>query len=292
MSLRDVLRFCWASRWLVSAFVAVTTVGAVVLVLVWPSQYQATVLLLPVTGQSAPSGLGALGEAVSSLGGLASLAGLNLNGSSAKAEAIATLQSEALTERYIRENNLLPVLYSKRWDATRKAWNTTDPEKIPTLWKANQYFEKDLRKLVENPKNGLVTLTITWKDPRLAAQWANDLVRLTNDYQREKAIEESERNIAYLNDQAAKNNVVEVRKSIYTLMESEIKKGMLARGSKEYALKVIDPATVPEKRSYPRPVMWTVGGMVLGLILGLFAAALRRALSAPEAGEAASPPRT
>jgi uncharacterized protein involved in exopolysaccharide biosynthesis len=281
MSLRQFLRFCWNARWLVILTTAVCTAVAVVVVLVFPPKYQASVLLYPVSGPSSSSGLGALGAAVSELGGLASLAGLNLGGSGSKAEPIATLQAEALTERYIREKNLLPVLYSKMWDPVRKSWKTTDPNKVPTLWKANQYFEHNVRAVVENTKTGLYTLTITWKDPQLAAQWANDLVSLTNDYLRQKAIQESERNIAYLTEQADKTNVVEVRKSIYTLMESEIKKGMLARGSEEYALKVIDPASVPEKKTYPRPLLWTAGGAVLGVLLGLFVAALRQALSAP-----------
>jgi uncharacterized protein involved in exopolysaccharide biosynthesis len=281
MSVREFVDFCWDARWLVGLSVALCTAAAVVVVWMWTPQYQASVLLYPVTGASGSSTLGAIGSAVSELGGLASLAGLNLTGSGSKAEAMATLQAEALTEHYIQQNNLLPVLYWKLWDPVRKSWKTADPQKLPTLWKANQYFEHNVRSVVENSKTGLYTLTITWRDPKLAAQWANDLVRLTNDYMRQKAIDESERNIAYLNEQAEKTNVVEVRKSIYTLMESEIRKGMLARGSAEYALKVIDPASAPEKKTYPRPLLWSAGGAVLGVILGLFAAALRRALTTP-----------
>jgi len=279
LTLRDFLDFCWRSRWLLLFMMAICTVAAVVVVLVTPRKYEANVLLYPVSNQSGSGALGALGSAVSSLGGLASLAGLNLTASGgAKAEAVATLQSEALTERYIRDNDLLPVLFSDDWDPAQKKWKTNRAGKIPTLWRGNRYFEGSVRKVLENAKTGLVTLTITWKDPKVAAQWANDLIKLTNDYLRDKAIDEAERNIGYLNEQAAKTNVVEVHKAIYTLMESEIKKEMLARGSKEYALKVIDPAVAPEKQSYPRPLLWTAAGTLLGLMLGLFAAAIRQAL--------------
>ena len=203
---------------------------------------------------------------------------MNSSASEAKAEAIATLQSEALTERYITENNLLPILYRRKWDAAAQAWKTNDPDERPTLWKANQYFDKHVRTVELNGKTGLITMTITWKDPKLAAQWANDLVKLTNQYMRDKAIREAERNIAYLQEQASKDNVVELRAAIYQLMESETKKEMLAKGSDEYGLKVIDPATVPEKMSYPQRALWISAGAALGLVIGTVVAVLRHLL--------------
>jgi uncharacterized protein involved in exopolysaccharide biosynthesis len=110
-------------------------------------------------------------------------------------------------------------------------------------------------------------MTITWRDPQVAAKWANDLVRLTNEYQRDRALRESERNVAYLNSEAAKTNIVGVERAIYSLLENEIKKMMLARGNEEYALKVIDPAVAPEKQSSPRPLLWTFGGAVGGFLV-------------------------
>jgi len=112
-----------------------------------------------------------------------------------------------------------------------------------------------------------VTLSIKWKDPQTAAKWANDLVAMTNDYQRGKAIEETDRNIAFLNDQALKSNVVEVRQAIYKILESEISKGMVARGSREYAFKILDPAVAPEKPSTPPPPIWILAGAFVGLLL-------------------------
>jgi uncharacterized protein involved in exopolysaccharide biosynthesis len=146
---------------------------------------------------------------------------------------------------------------------------------MPTLWKGNDYFAKNVRRVTEDTKTGLVTLTITWTQPRLAAEWANNLVEMTNNFLRDKAIQESERNIAYLTDQAGKTNVVPVRDSIYTLMESEIKKEMVARGSQEYALKVIDPAVIPERHSSPRLSVWTITGFLVGFIASSAIALMR-----------------
>ncbi len=232
-----------------------------------PKKYEAHLLLLPVANQSSSGGLGALSSTISQLGGIASL-GLSMGGTGgAKAEAIATLESESLTERYIKENDLLPVLFSDDWDAQSKDWRDADRRKPPTLWQGNLIFSKAVRSVTDSAKTGLVTLSITWTDPTKAALWANGLAKMTNDYLREKAMKESERNIAYLNEQLTKTSVVELRNSIYLLMESEIKKQMLARGSEEYAFKVIDPAQVPERAASPQRILWIITGFCVGLLL-------------------------
>jgi uncharacterized protein involved in exopolysaccharide biosynthesis len=108
-------------------------------------------------------------------------------------------------------------------------------------------------------------MTIAWTDPHIAAKWANDLVAITNDYLRKKAIEESERNIGFLNEQAAKTDVVTIKQAIYSILQSEINKEMLARGNDEYAFKILDPARAPERPSTP-PAWFLMLGALVGSI--------------------------
>ena len=189
-----------------------------------------------------------------------------------RAETVAVLQSRALTEAYVQQNGLLPVLYAKLWDPRLKRWKVSDPTEIPNLWTANQYFKSKIREVTEDSKTGLVTLSITWKDPVVAAQWANGFVRATNDYLRDQAITEADKNIAYLEDQASKTDQVGVRQAIYSILENQIDKAMLARGTEQYALKVLDPAVPPQRPYSPKPVMWTLLALFVGLLLSLFAA--------------------
>jgi len=217
---------------------------------------------------------------MSQFSGLASLAGLSQAGDSTKSESLAVLESEALTEEYIRKNNLLPILFSDKWDSKTKTWKETDPKKIPTLWKGNQLFKKKIR-TVSAEKSGLVSLTITWKDAKTAAKWANDLVELTNSYRREKAIKESEANIAFLNAEVVTTDVVGVRQAIFTIMQQEISKMMLARGNEEYALRILDPAVPSEKPSSPLPWLWTLLGFVISSVLSLGFVFFRAALEEP-----------
>lgn len=273
-NLPDLVAVIWADRWLVLIVTLIATAAAVIVSMTMEKEYQATVTFSPVSNAPGSGQLGGLGSLAASFGGLASLAGISLSGDAKKAEALAVLQSEALTEDYIRDNNLMPVLFAKKWDPVGKHWKTTDPEKIPTLWKSNRFF-KSIRSVVTDPKTSLVTFSITWNDPKLAAKWANDIVRLTNDTLRNQAIAEAERNIAYLTEQAAKTDQVGARTAIYSILQSEINKSMLARGNADYALKVLDPAFVPETKSSPKLSLWGPIGFVGGLMLSLFVVFLR-----------------
>jgi uncharacterized protein involved in exopolysaccharide biosynthesis len=274
-SLQELVEFLWQrSRFIASFTIACTAVAAIA---AWtlPKKYTAIAVVAPVTSTPGGGQLGALSSIASQFGGgLASLAGLATD--SKKWETIAVLQSEALTEDYIRSNNLLPVLYAKEWDANKNDWKQINSRKNPTLWKANQYFKDNIRKISTDVRTGLVSISLTWKDPGIAAKWTNDLIRLTNDYLREKAIRESERHIAYLTEEATKTNVVEAKHAIYEVMESELNKSMLARGSEEYALRVLDPATAPEKPSSPNKLAWLLGGFFAGLLLSITAVLAKR----------------
>jgi uncharacterized protein involved in exopolysaccharide biosynthesis len=269
VSLKQLFGVIWSGKWVIMGVTFVCTLLAIVAASVLPKQYEAESVVAPVSSSSAGA-IGAMGSVVSQLGGLASLAGINMGADEKETESIAVLQSEALTESYIRDNNLLPVLYADLWDSQRGEWKPMEAEDVPTLWKATRYFRKGVRRVKTDNATGLVTVTVTWKDPELAAQWANGLVALANEYLRRKAIEESELNIAYLNEEAKRTDLVGAKQAIYTILQNEINKAMLARGRAEYAFKVIDPAKSPEIHASPIKLLWLVAGMVFGMFLSIF----------------------
>lgn len=235
-----------------------------------PPVYQSDVLLAPV---SANADAGPLAGLAGQFGGLASLAGVSLNGEDKReAEAVATLGSRALVEELVRDENLLPVLFAHKWDPAANQWKGSDPEDWPSMWDAYQLFEKKIRLVSQDKKTGLVTLTIQWKDPEQAARWATELVGRTNRLLRQRAIARSERNTKFLQDQLNQTSVVEVRQAIYRLLENEIKTAMLAQGSDDYAFKILDPAIVPQERSKPKRSVFTVMGLVAGTALAGLAA--------------------
>ncbi len=92
---------------------------------------------------------------------------------------------------------------------------------------------------------------------------------------RHKAIAESELNLAYLNAEATKTDIFPVKQGIYTMIQGEmVNKMMIAKGTSEFALKVLDPAVAPEKPSSPQPAIWALagffGGGLLSSLLALY----------------------
>jgi uncharacterized protein involved in exopolysaccharide biosynthesis len=264
---RDLYALFARSKWLIIGLTAAMTAAAIAAAFILPKEYRATTVLAPVTpDQNGKMESGSLGSVISQFSGLASMVGLGEENSE-EAQDVATLKSQVLTRRFIQENNLLPILYAKKWDARTGHWRTNDPERIPTLWKANQFFKDRVRTVTEDKETGLIKLSVTWTDANLAAQWANGLVAMTNDYLRNKELDQANRNIAYLEQKVQKTSLVGVQQGIYTLLQEEIGDAMVAQGKREYALKVIDPAFAPEKPYSPDKRLWALGGLLAGLLL-------------------------
>jgi len=268
ISLADVLRAMNAQRALIIAITLACTALAAVLAFVMTPVYRSTALLVPVSQEQESQGLSAI---AGQFGGLAQLAGLNLSGggSSSKDEAIALLKSRGFTERFIQSENLLPILFDGEWDAEEEKWKSDDPEEIPTLNDGYRLFDSKIRQVTEDRKTSLVTLTIDWKDRELAARWTQLLVERINQSMRERAVEESQRSLNYLNQELLKTEAAEVRQAIYRLIENQIKTIMWANVRDQYSFRVLDPPAVADKDDPARPrraLMIVVGFLVGGFI--------------------------
>jgi uncharacterized protein involved in exopolysaccharide biosynthesis len=60
-------------------------------------------------------------------------------------------------------------------------------------------------------------------------------------------------------------------------METEMQKLMLARGSDEYAFRVVDPAEPPRKRSRPKRTLLVISAFVVGGVLSVLIVFIRSA---------------
>ena len=231
-------------------------------------QYKADAVLVPSDEMLGANLNGVLG----SLGGLASLVGLEKSGSR-ESEALETLRSRVLTTWYIDKNGLLPIIFSSRWDPIARKWKAG--RHVPTLADGYKTFDKKIREVVENRKTGLVTISVTWEDPRLAMEWTDGLVNGANDMLRSQAIERSARNIEYLKKASDETTVMEVKATISKLMETEIKKQMVATGDKNYAFRVVDPPVVPERKVFPLRAVFLILGALAAPVLWSLVIVLR-----------------
>ncbi len=278
IDLREIWQVLVDNKKLIAIITGTVTAIAILVALLLTPIYRAEVLLAPATAEKT----GGLGALAGQFGDLAALAGISLGGGDQTQEAIATLKSRALTEAFIKENNLMPILFEDEWDADKKGWKDQDAEDAPTLWQAYEIFNENVRTVSADKKSGLVTLAIEWKDPVLAATWANDLVKRVNRQRQQEAIQEAEGSIGYLYKQLAKTSSVEVEQAIYRLVEAQTKNIMVAHAREEYAFKVLDPAVPPEKKAKPKRALIAAAGLFGGLFLSVVAAFILAAKGRPE----------
>jgi uncharacterized protein involved in exopolysaccharide biosynthesis len=213
------------------------------------------------------TGMGGAGSLASQLGGLASLAGVNIGQADNEGQrAQAMLESRRIAQEFITRNKLLPIL-------------ARNSKKELTLWKAVTGFKQSIVSIRKDTRRGTTIVAMEWTDAAVAARWANAYIALTNELVRMQALEEANRNIAYLNSQIEKTNVVELRMALFDLVEAETKKVMLATGRIEYAFQTVDPAVAPELRIRPKRTIMVIIGGLLGGVLGLAIAFTHEALS-------------
>jgi uncharacterized protein involved in exopolysaccharide biosynthesis len=273
VSLLDLWKILWQGKWHIIGVVGIFGVLSIVYALTATEWYRAEVLLAPAKEDASGGFPGNLGG----VGNLASLAGLRFS-SNESAEAIAVLESRDFTRSFIEDKNLLPVLLADQWDAELDRWKNDNPEDWPDMRDAIKFFSENVRSVSEDVENGLVTLSVEWRDPEIAATWARDLVARVNNHLRLRALSEAERNVDYLREQLSSTNVATLRESIGSLLELELQKLMLARGNEEFAFRVIDSAQIPKERSRPNRILIVVSSVLLGGFLSVVVVFIRHGL--------------
>ncbi|HET7204448.1 MAG TPA: hypothetical protein VFI92_13865 [Steroidobacteraceae bacterium] len=255
-------------RWYLAGGVALGLLAAGLVVFVSRPVYRAEVTLLPADTQAAQ---GALAQIAGQFAGLAMMAGLGLGPDDTTREAVATLRSRDFSNRFLRDVGGLPILFDGKWDSQRKDWRKD--RRRPTEWEAYRKFDRGVRRISENKATGLWTLSIDAHDPALAAKWANEIVSRVNAEMRGRAIHEADLSIRYLTEELGRTDVVELQQSIHRLIETQIKKRILARTQVDYAFKVIDPALPPDPRFpiWPRPFLLVLLALVVGATGGVAA---------------------
>ncbi len=267
ISLRQVWRIIWRGKGTVIAATTIFALGSMAYALLAKEIYRAEVLLAPAAEQSTPMIGG-------QLGGLAALAGVSV-GEGKDVVALAVLQSREFARQFIEQLDLLPIFFEDEWDAENDRWREDDPTEAPDVRDGVKFFHEEIFEVSEELRTGLVTLTIEWTDPDIAAEWASILVLRLNDRLRERALQEAQTNVDYLQSEMAKATLVTLQESIGRLLEAELPKLMLAKGNEEFAFKIVDPAFPPRERERPKRALTAIIGTILGGLLGIFIVLVR-----------------
>lgn len=284
IDLLELFNVLWAAKTKIIMITAVFAIASVGYALSLPNQYKATVLLAPAQEES--DGLaGALGQ----LGGLASLAGVNIGagGGGESKHAQEIMKSRFFIERYIADNNLaVEVFAAKGWskstneliiddeiyDLESQKWLLEDEETgalvPPTGWQLYESFFERLS-VSEDVKSGLVTVSIEYYSPQTAKKWLDSYIKSINRHMQARRVAKVSNNIEYLQAEIEKTPIAEMQEVFYTLVAEQTKSKMLAQASPDYAFAVVHPSMVPEEKSQPQRALICVLGTLLGGMLSV-----------------------
>lgn len=263
----------------------------VVLSLTLTRYYRATMVVAPVPDPV--SGSGDLASLAGRLGGLASIAGINIGRDEVSRGAITieTLRGRTYLVNFIRRRGLVaPLFVGRGFDADSAKWEL-DPSQydpVSDRWKGwrwrdrpqgpsdSMIFKEASKRITvdEDRRSGLLRLSVDARAPQASVQLLNWLVLDLNDFLRSRDTEDAMRTISYLQVQASETQISEMKGIFYRLIEEQTKKLMLARVQSEYALKIVDASIVPDRAAYPkRSLLWLaglVGGASIGLLFSLY----------------------
>jgi uncharacterized protein involved in exopolysaccharide biosynthesis len=275
--LAELVETLWVRRlWIAGSGMLVALLAAGAGFLMTPI-YRASTVLVPADSDRSSLG-GALGSALGTLGGFASLADIGIGSTGAATEeALAVLRSRQFADEFIADKQLMQIIYASKWDSGAGQW-IVPPGDRPTAAKTFQYFDRNIRSVTQDKKTGLVTLQIDWKDPQLAAAWANELVQRLNLEMKRRALSQADASIGYLEKELASTNVLETRSAINRLIETQINRRMVANVSEQFAFRVVDRAVPADFDDVVRPkklVMILIGGC-LGLLISSVVVLLTR----------------
>ncbi|WP_158174558.1 Wzz/FepE/Etk N-terminal domain-containing protein [Grimontia hollisae] len=293
IDLRELFTVLWNGKWIIIATTFLFVVAGVLYAISLPNIYKADALLAPAES----AGGGGLSKMAGQLGGLAALAGVNLSGSetSQTEMALKVMNSRVFVENFVNKHGLLvPLMASKEWDLAsnelvydeevynpqtnvwlREAKGLRSAE--PSAQEIFEKFTKDVLNVNEDSKSGFVTLSIKHYSPFLAQQWLTWVIEDINQVMRERAIEETQRNLDYLSKQLEKTSIADMQSTFYKLIEEQTKSLMLAEVQDEFVFKVVDPAVVPELKAEPKRALICVLATLLGSMLGAGVVLLRHA---------------
>ena len=290
IDLKELFATLWHGKLIISAITGIAAAISVVLALSQPNIYIASALLSPAEGSG-----GGLSGLMKQYGGLASLAGVSLPGAQEDSRAqlgMELMKSRAFIRDFVERHDILPELMAvKSWeqasgevlydedlyDAATGIWvRDVNPPQLPqpSAQEAHKAFIEILG-ISEDKQTGYVSVSIEHQSPVVAAQWVSWLVKDVNATVRMQDVDEAERSIEYLKQQAAKTSLADLQTVFFELIQSQTETVMLAEVRPEYIFKTIDPAVVPEEKSKPSRALICVLGTLLGGMLGVVIVLIR-----------------
>ena len=284
INLQQLFDALWSGKWIIIALTSFLSIIAVLYSVSLPNIYKSEALLSPVVSEVGSS------QAMSNIGGLASLAGINLQTQSVgnSTKALKKLRTLSFYEDNILPNIFLPdlmaldswdsknnkIIYDKNiFNSDTQTWN-----KIPSPQKSYKHFKRVLH-VSQDYDTGFVTLSIRHQSPYISQEWTNLIVNQLNDFFRANDKREAEAAMDFLNIQMTQTSYTEIKQVIAQLLQNKMQQLTLIEANDFYVFSYLDPPKVMEEKIEPNRKSISILGAVLGGLLGILIVIIREFLS-------------
>lgn len=196
INLLDYWHVIWKRRKVILYLFLISVISAAIVSLLMTPIYQAKATLMPVESSQGnfSAALGAL-QNIPFVGGAVGGA----LGKTATDKLVTILNSRTIAEDVIKKLDLIKVLSKEAWDEQKRQWKSTKP---PTLQDTVQSLQKGMVKVIDDRK-GLISISVEYKDPKLAADIANEYTAALHNFLNVNAISLAKRNRIFLEKQLA-----------------------------------------------------------------------------------------
>jgi len=199
IDLMELLTTLWRYKWLLILLPIFGIIGAYTAVQFLPVEYQSRVTFLQISGNGGSTDLGKFGA-------LASLAGVSLPEKSSamltdKIEVV--LKSRGFAEQIVKENDLLPIIFSDIYDPETKTFDIADPERGPPKPIDGAGAIMGALELGETGE-GAKFIEVSWDDPVIAADLANYTLKALEIYLSENTLTAGQKNLQFIEKQLGK----------------------------------------------------------------------------------------
>jgi len=278
IDLGPIITRIWKGRLAVGLFCAAFLVFGVLYLHFATYKYTATMVLVPTQGQNQ-------GGAMSQLGSLASLAGIDLP--AGQNVSPFTLYPEVMKTRIVADSlathypGLMHRLFPDQWDEDTKRWR--DPAGVlkdmknvvkavlgfpPHPWTAPsgadvQELMRRRAQATPDSKKPILTLTFSDKDPVLAREFVEALHASTDEVLRQQTLYRSQKYARYIENELLSVHQADLRQVLMNSLSQQEMLVMMSNSGTAFAAEPVGRAVSSVLPTSPNP---TISLLVLGVL--------------------------
>ncbi len=234
-----------------------------------------------------------LGNLNSSLGALSQFTGGLGSSESQENYVVELISSRVLLDRILEKNDLVPelisakgfnyktqeIVFNKFFNSEDRQWQFNSEKDKQDALTFERIFEDDyLDKIFVrlNRQTNFVEVSFQHPSPIFAQQFLDLMITELDNLARNDALEEAEKSLRYLELRLLEATQSDLRSSIASLIEAQLKIIMYANTKEAYLVKFIDKPNLPYKAEYPNRVLIILVSLILGIVTASISALARK----------------